>query len=431
MTAAVLSGADGFLARYADLRDRLPGDLRARDAAAEAFQRSGLPGRRVEAWKYTDLRPIASAAFHEPLDRRANCNALLARTPQVDGTRLVFVDGRFRDDLSALPATAPATSARPIAARFTRFADHPTFGTLPRPDREQMVALNTMLAEDGAIIDVREHTDAGLIHLISLATDSPGGASDFHPRHVIRLAPGATLTVLETSLGDGTYLHAPVTELHVAQGATLTHIRLQDESTAAFHLATLYVEIAERGTYDSFALNLGGRMVRSEVHARLAGPGAKTHLNAAQLLTGTQHADFTTVVRHDAPHGTSRQTVKNVLAGRSRGVFQGRIEVARHAQKTDGYQMSQSLLLSPDAEIDTKPELEIFADDVKCSHGATVGELDAEQLFYLRSRGIPDAEARSMLVRAFLAEALDAVSHEAARAVLESAVEGWWQRQAA
>ena len=137
------------------------------------------------------------------------------------------------------------------------------------------------------------------------------------------------------------------------------------------------------------------------------------------------------VVRHDAPHGTSRQTVKNVLAGRSRGVFQGRIEVARHAQKTDGYQMNQALLLSPDAEIDTKPELEIFADDVKCSHGATVGELDAEQLFYLRSRGIPDAEARSILVRAFLAEALDAVSHDAARAVLEAAVEGWWERQAA
>ena len=136
-------------------------------------------------------------------------------------------------------------------------------------------------------------------------------------------------------------------------------------------------------------------------------------------------------MRHTAPHGTSRQTVKNVLAGRSRGVFQGRIEVARDAQKTDGYQMNQALLLSPDAEIDTKPELEIFADDVKCSHGATVGELDAEQLFYLRSRGIPDAEARSMLVRAFLAEALDAVTHDAVRAVLEAAVERWWERQAA
>ncbi|HSZ94016.1 MAG TPA: Fe-S cluster assembly protein SufD [Acetobacteraceae bacterium] len=418
---AILTGADGFLARYADLRDHLPGDLHARDEAAKAFRRAGLPGRRVEAWKYTDLRPIASGAFHEPLDQHTDCAALLARAPHIDGARLVFVDGRFRNDLSTLPA----------AARFTRFADDPSFGALARPEREQMVALNTMLAEDGAGIEVPENTDAGLIHLVSLATDTPHGAADFHPRHRIRLAPGATLTVLETSLGDGTYLHAPVTELHVAEGASLTHIRLQDESTAAFHLSTLYAEIAARGTYDSFALNLGGRMARTEVHARLTGPGAITHLNGAQLLSGTQHADFTTVVRHDAPHGTSRQTVKNVLAGRSRGVFQGRIEVARQAQKTDGYQMSQSLLLSPDAEIDTKPELEIFADDVKCSHGATVGELDAEQLFYLRSRGIPDTEARSMLVRAFLAEALDAVTHETARAVLEAAVEGWWQRQAA
>ncbi|MGA3399481.1 MAG: Fe-S cluster assembly protein SufD [Acetobacteraceae bacterium] len=421
MTAAIHTGADGFLARYAALRDRLPGAQGVRDAAAESFRRNGLPGRRVEAWKYTDLRPVAVASFQEPLGLRANCDALLARVPALEGARLAFVDGRFRDDLSTPP----------IAARFTRFADRPVFGTLARPDREPMVALNTMLAEDGAIIDVPANTDGGLLHLVSLATATPGGAADFHPRHSIRLAPGARLTVLETSIGDGTYLHAPVTELHVAEAAALTHIRLQDESATAFHLATLYAEIAERGTYDSFALNLGARMARTEVHARLAGPGATTHLNGAQLLSGTQHADFTTVVRHDAPHGTSRQTVKNVLAGRSRGVFQGRIEVARHAQKTDGYQMSQSLLLSPDAEIDTKPELEIFADDVKCSHGATVGELDNDQLFYLRSRGIPDAEARSMLVRAFLAEALDAVTHEAARAVLESAVEGWWQRQAA
>ena len=186
-----------------------------------------------------------------------------------------------------------------------------------------------------------------------------------------------------------------------------------------------------RGIYDSFVLNVGARIVRTEIHARLTGAKGSTHLNGAQLLGGVQHADFTTVVKHVAPSCTSRQTVKNVLAGRSQGVFQGRIEVAREAQKTDGYQMNQALLLSPDAEIDTKPELEIFADDVKCSHGATVGELDADQLFYLRSRGIPDAQARSILVRAFLAESLETVTHEQARAVLEQAVEGWWERQAA
>jgi Fe-S cluster assembly protein SufD len=233
------------------------------------------------------------------------------------------------------------------------------------------------------------------------------------------------------SFGDGTYLHNPVFEVHVAPDAVLTHVRLQNESATAFHLSTLYAVLDERGTYDSFVLNLGSRIARTEAHARLVGEKAATHLNGAQLLGGAQHADFTTVVRHDAPGCASRQTVKHVLTGRAHGVFQGRIEVARHAQKTDGYQMNQALLLSPDAEIDTKPELEIFADDVKCSHGATVGELDADQLFYIRSRGIPDAEARSILVRAFLAEALEAVSDRTVRDVLDRAVEGWWERQAA
>ncbi|HEY5301234.1 MAG TPA: SufD family Fe-S cluster assembly protein, partial [Acetobacteraceae bacterium] len=179
-----------------------------------------------------------------------------------------------------------------------------------------------------------------------------------------------------------------------------------------------------------FVLSLGARLARTELHARLTGVDATVHMGGAQILAGTQHGDITIVIRHEAPRCASRQNVKSVLTGRSRGVFQGRIEVARAAQKTDGYQMSQALLLSPDAEIDTKPELEIFADDVKCSHGATVGELDPEQMFYLRSRGIPEAEARSILVRAFLSEALEAVTHDGARAAMETAVERWWERQA-
>jgi Fe-S cluster assembly protein SufD len=414
------SGVAGFLAHYEALRGRLPGDPQVRAAAAAAFRRTGLPGatsgRREEAWKYTALRPVADTSFVQVLTPRSD-NILLARLPRIDAPRIVFVDGRFRRELSALPP----------GVQFASFADDPDFGALARPDREPLVALNTMLAEDGAVLSVPAGVDAGLLLLVSLATDRAA----FHPRHSIRLAAGARLTVLEMSIGDGTYLHNPVTEVRVAEDAVLTHIRLQNEAVAAFHLSTLYAEIAERGTYDSFTLNIGARIARTEAHARLAGPKSITHLNGAQLLGGAQHADFATVVRHDAPSTTSRQTVKHVLAGRAQGVFQGRIEVARVAQKTDGYQMNQALLLSPEAEIDTKPELEIFADDVKCSHGATVGELDAEQLFYLRSRGIPDAEARSMLVRAFLAEGLDAVTNETVRGVLDGVVEGWWEKQAA
>ena len=217
--------------------------------------------------------------------------------------------------------------------------------------------------------------------------------------------------------------------VRLADGAVLTHVRIQTDDAAAFHMAMIYASVAEGGTYDSFTLNIGGRITRTEIHATLNGPGAVAHVNGAQLLRGSQHADFTSVMRHAAPKGTSRQTVKNVLAGRSRGVFQGRIEVARGARGTDGYQMNRALLLSPDAEVDTKPELEIFADDVKCSHGATIGELDAEQMFYLRSRGVPEQEAKSILVRAFLAEALDPVTNDTARALLEDAVTRWWEGQ--
>ena len=406
-----------FLDRYETLIGNLPGDSALRAAAAAAFRTAGLPGgaqgRRIEAWKYTSLRPVAEAAFNTAPTHEAE--TILAALPAFDAPRIVFVDGTLRGDLTTTPGAA-----------FARFAEQPDFGTLTWPDREPMVALNTMLAQDGAALDIQPGQDAGMVQLISIATSD----ADIHPRHTIRLAPGARLTLVEISAGAGKYLLNTVAEIHVAEGAHFTHIRLQDEAATAFHVSTTYAEIETNATYDSFTLNLGAALSRTEVHANLTGPGAIAHLNAAQLLSGSQHADFTSVVGHLAPHGTSRQTVKNVLAGRARGVFQGKIEVARKAQKTDGYQMNQALLLSPFAEIDCKPELEIFADDVKCSHGATVGELDAEQMFYLRSRGVPETEARAILVRAFLSEALDAVTDETIRSRLETAVESWWQRQA-
>jgi Fe-S cluster assembly protein SufD len=416
----VTTGAPAFLARYEATLGNLPGDSALRAAAAAAFRTAGLPGgtqqRRIEAWKFTSLRPVAETNFRRDSSPRHEAETILAGLPLLDAPRIVFVDGTLRADLSTMPA-----------AGFARFAEQPDFGTLSWPDREPMVALNTMLAADGAALHVPAGHDGGTVQLISIAATD----ADFHPRHSIRLDKGARLTLVEISAGQGMYLLNTVAEIHVAPGAHLTHIRLQDEAVTAFHVSTTYADVEADGTYDSFTLNLGARLSRTEVHAQLTGPGAITHLNAAQILAGSQHADFTTVVGHTAPKCTSRQTVKNVLAGRSRGVFQGKIEVARNAQKTDGYQMNQALLLSPDAEIDSKPELEIFADDVKCSHGATVGELDAEQLFYLRSRGIPDAEARSILVRAFLAEALNAVTDDAIRTMLEAAVERWWERQAA
>ena len=416
MNTEIISGADAFLARFRGLREQLPGDVAARDAAAELFAATGLPGVRDEAWRYTSLRALADSNFEEPL---TEVSIAPDPGPLPDGPRLVFVNGRYQPELSTPPETIEVEG----------FAERPVFGH-QADARMPMVALNTMMAEDGLRLRVPEGVDAGTLIVLSIAAEAHRPIA-FHPRHSVSLEAGAKLTILEVARGQGTYLHNAVSEVVVAEHATLTHIRLQEESAEAFHLNTTFAEVAERAVYDAFVLTLGARLARTEIHARLKGPHGAVHLNGAQLLGGRQHGDITTVVGHDAPSCASRQTVKNVLTGHARGVFQGRIEVARIAQKTDGYQMNQALLLSPHAEIDCKPQLEIYADDVKCSHGATVGELDADQLFYLRSRGIPEEAARAILVRAFLAEAMDPIAHDEARALLEQAIEAWWERQAA
>jgi Fe-S cluster assembly protein SufD len=421
MTAAI-SSAETFLARYDGLTRRLPGDMKRREDSADLLRKLGLPTRRDEAWKYTSLAALAEARFHEPLTEAAGFSAeILPDVSEFEGVpRLVFSQGRLVQTQSIMPELA-------TVSRFAATAD---FGVLGRPDRERMVALNTMLAEDGAIIEVAPGIDAGTLLIISTGHDIGGTPIAFHPRHAIRLGTDARLTVIEIFGGAGAYLHNPVTEIVLGERASLTHLRLQTESLTAFHLSTIYADLASGAAYDGFTLSSGGRLARTEIHAQLNGKAAHASLNAAQLLRGTQHSDFTTVMSHDAPGCTSRQTVKHVLAGRSRGVFQGKIEVARAAQKTDGYQMNQALLLSPEAEIDCKPQLEIYADDVKCSHGATIGELDAEQIFYMTSRGVPKEQAKAMLVRAFLNEALDFVQHEAARKMFDRVVDAWWQVEA-
>jgi Fe-S cluster assembly protein SufD len=419
------NSADAFLARYQGLAGGLPGPRAPREAAAALLRRTGLPGPRDEAWKYTSLRPLGDVSFHTALTDAGDHPAPLALPylgALADTPRLVFVAGRYRSDLSVLPQY--------VTAR--RFAGHlREAGADAASDQDRLVALNTLLAEDGALLEVAAGTDAGTLLLIHMSADLSGTPTSFHPRHEFLVREGAALTLVEISAGTGTYLHNPVIDIELETGARLAHLRLQIESPQAFHIGTVRASLAEGATYDSFSLILGGKLARSEIHARLHGRQSHAALNAAQVLRGSQHADFSTVVSHEAPCGTSRQTVKNVLDGHARGVFQGKIEVARAAQKTDGYQMNQALLLSPHAEIDSKPQLEIFADDVKCSHGATVGELDADQLFFLRSRGIPLAEARSLLVRAFLSEALALVQHDGARALFEHVLHARWQEPAA
>jgi Fe-S cluster assembly protein SufD len=359
---------------------------------------TALPTRKLEAWRYTDLRALSTASF-------APAPAPLAIPIWADiaAARLVFVNGVFS------------------AAHSTAFAYLQAFEGVTETSGLPLAEINAAQARDGVTIAVPPGVDAGDVLLFSYAT-----GAEMHVRHRIALGAGARMTLIEVAKGEGEYWHNPVFDISLADGAALAHYRLQDEAKDAFHIATVKAKLAAKASYDGFSAVLGAKLSRAEFHVALLGEGANIHINAAQLLGGAQLGDFTSVISHKAPNCASRQTVKSVLSDTARGVFQGRIEVDRVAQKTDGYQMNQALLLSPGAEMDIKPELQIFADDVKCSHGATIGALDEEQVFYLRSRGIPEVPARAMLIRAFLTEALAPVTHDAALAMFESAFDGWW-----
>ena len=422
---AAAPNAQPFLDLFDGRRQALPGLGQVREAAAATLRDQGFPRRSVEAWRYTDLRPLIglSPATAAPAIEPARAAAMLDRLDLASAglsaaSRLVFVNGRLDEALSRRPEGL-VIQAGPGPAEFAR------------PARDALVALNTMLTEDGARIHVPAGVDAGRLLLVLLGsgvTDGSGDAVSSHPRFSLLLEEGSKLSLLEIAHGDGLYVNNPVLEVEVRDRAHLTHVLLQDEAAVALHFSTVYAEVGAGASYDSFSLALGARLARHEVHARLGGRGGEVQVNGAQLLGASQHADLTSVIAHDAPSCNSRQTVKNVLSGKARGVFQGKIVVARIAQKTDGYQMNQALLLSDTAEIDSKPELEIYADDVKCSHGATAGALDEGQLFYLRSRGIPAHEARAILVRAFLADALALIDDEASRGLLERAVDQSWTK---
>lgn len=391
-----------------------------RKSAVGALERSGLPTQHVEAWHYTGLKLLSGRIFseaaaavdveaaRETLSRLLREHDMLASLP-----RLVFVNGSFAPELSS--------DRVPEGVSVTSFCQKEDFGIVASPEREAMVALNTALATDGLVLSVKAGVDAGKMVLISLSIGENKDIS-LHLRHDVTLEDGARLSLVEIYAGSENasgYLQNPVLTCVVGKGAELTHIKLQNDAEQAIHLATVYADVAIRGLYESFTLMLGAELSRHEVHAAMRGDHGAVHVNGAQILAGQQVGDITSVITHGAPDCVSRQTVRNVLTDRSRGVFQGKVLVERVAQKTDGYQMNQALLLSPTAEIDAKPELEIYADDVKCSHGATVGALDEDQLFYLRARGVPEAQARQMLVEAFLVETVDLVADETLHSFLE------------
>ena len=394
--------------------------LRARGLAG--FTASGLPDQRQEAWKYTGLGVLKDFGF-EP----SFVGGALPTVPApllADAHRLVFVDGRFAPSLSQIGSLPEGVVLAGLADLLQRDASviEPRIGKLAETDRRSMVALNTAWVDDGLVLIVPAGVAVDTpIEVTHLAT---GGTA--HPRLLVEIGANASATLVERHLSGSAGGFANVVgEIAVGAGAVFRHYAIHAEPETAIALSTLAVEITRDATYRSFALTAGGGLVRHETEVGLAGPGAICHLDGAYLVGDDRHADTTALIDHRAPHCNSRQTQMGVVGGHGRAVFQGKVLVRPDAQKTDAHQLSRTMLLSPHAEIDVKPELEIHADDVKCSHGATSGRIDPEALFYLRARGVPESAARALLIQGFIDGAIDLIDVPSIRDAFKEAASAW------
>jgi len=425
-----MTSKETFLSAFADLeRQGLGGPAwlsqRRREAIAR-FGELGLPTPRDEDWKYTPLAPITATTFDVALESDGHEPSEEAIAPFCVGapswSRLVFVNGRFSAKLSALRplpggvrvgslGEALITDAEVVRARLSA-AGEPL---------DAFAALNAAFWQDGAFVDVPDGvTVEEPIHLLFIAA-TPGRARIDHPRSLIVLGRESRATVVESyvALGADTYLTNAVTEVAAGASARLDHQKILLESGRAFHVGATRVDQARDSHFASCAVTLGGRLVRNEVHALLGAEGADCRLSGLYVVGGRQHADTHTVIDHASPRATSRQLYKGILDGRARDVFNGRIVVRPGADGTDAHQANKNLLLSDEAEVDSKPQLEIFAADVKCGHGAADGQLPAEAIFYLRSRGLDEAAARALLTYGFAHEVLERIDVAPIRAWLE------------
>ncbi|MFS8037984.1 Fe-S cluster assembly protein SufD [Xanthobacter sp. AM11] len=409
------------------------GELRR--AAVAAFRVHGLPHRRVEEWKYTDLRAALRAfpPLSTPPDAAAEAAADFSALRVPGAARILFVAGAYArgaSDLAGLPA---GVSALPLAAALAAgdaFAER--VGALA-PDRyDGALALNTAFLGEGLVLRVAAGTKVE--RPVHIAHVFPGDAplAGF-TRTVVVVEEGAELTLVQSFSGRAgvAYQMNDAVELVVGDAAVVNLVRLQEESAAAVHLGTLMADLGRDARLDTFSLTLGAALSRYSVFARFFGHGTHAGIRGATLAKGRQHADTTLFIDHAVAGCESRELFKTVLADEAHGVFQGKIVVRPDAQKTDGRMMSQSLLLSDGAEMDNKPELEIFADDVQCGHGATAGALDDKMLFYLRSRGLPEKEAELLLIQAFVGEAVEHVADADLRELLIARMVAWLEQRAA
>ncbi|MGA7323379.1 MAG: Fe-S cluster assembly protein SufD [Rhodomicrobium sp.] len=422
-----------FLDLYASVEGSLPGaqsvDVRARrEAALNRFAALGLPHRRVEEWKYTDLRMLMPevlplAGLRAAVETDASVEAAIGGPlAHLDAYRAVFIDGLFRPDLSTLQ-DAPGVSLQSVRAALESSNTRAQILQFALAERDVIAALANVFATDGAILSIEPGTQVKKpIHLINLCGN--GTPRLIATQNVVAIGEGAHVSLIETEAGLDKSQIISSTRLAIGAGALVHHVRL-NFGEASKHLSSAAISLAKGAKYDAVQMTLNAGVTRAQANIRFEGPGGHCHYSGAMMLRGRSHADFTLLVNHSAPGCQSRELVKAVVDDHSRGVFQAKVVVERGAQKTDGKQMSNALLLSDEAEFDSKPELEIFADDVVCGHGATAGQLNEDQLFYLRARGVPEPEARALLVAGFIGEALDNIENEDLRAALQEKVNDW------
>jgi Fe-S cluster assembly protein SufD len=421
---------------FAVARDRLPGAAEARRAAFEAYERTGLPSRRIEDWKYTDLRTLMREVL--PLapvpDAAALKGAAAALKLQAvrGARRLVLLDGVFAPKLSDLGELDKGLSIRTLR-EVLEAGDAALQAQLFSPDSvNPMVALNSAMMTDGVVIDVANGAvlkqPLQIVHVASGAVPAA-----MFTRSMLRLGKDAGVTLVESYIAaDG----ARAYQLHdsliavIGDNSRLDHVRLVEDSREAFNISSALLTLGAHAHFNTFGMASGAGVSRYQATIAFAGEGSKVETNGVNLLNGKQHADTTLFMDHAVPNCSSREIFRAVVDDSGHSVFQGRIVVRPHAQKTDAKMMTRALLLSDDAEADNKPELEIFADDVTCGHGATTGALDESLLFYLRARGLSEKEAQALLIQAFVGEAIESIVNDDLRELAITAAQRWLEARA-
>jgi len=418
---------------FAAARSRLPGAVPVADARAkafEAYERTGLPHRRIEEWKYTDLRALVRDLL--PLAPRpdaaalARAGAALALAATEGAAKLVLVDGAFAPELSDLAALGEGVSVKPLREVLENVANPAAGDLLLSSATDPMISLNAAMVTDGVIVTVADgKTLDRPIQIVHVATASAASA---YTRSHVKLGKGSRATLVESFVaaeGANAYQVNDAVILWIGDGAGLSHVRLMMDAADAVNVSSAVITAGAKAKLNLFNMTGGGVVSRYQGFITLAGEGTDLSVNGINLLKGKQHGDTTLVVDHAVPHCTSRENFRAVVDDRGHSVFQGRIIVRPDAQKTDGKMMTRALLLSDEAEADNKPELEIFADDVTCGHGATSGALDEGLLFYLRARGLSEKEAQALLIQAFLGEAIEQIADDNLRDFVAAQAERW------